>query len=350
MNLPTLQQTSRRRLGFTLIEMMAVLVVISVLLLAIVPVFMAAVDRRVRRAEEEALASLANGTMTLGTRAHYLPSSGTFGSKIGPEVGMTTAQALTNARGLPRRVMFDGNIRFVVGAPSPLPYTQGTAGSALPVSPRMMILSSVGDDLPTNIVDGIIATNTFAAIWNTSPGAVPSGWTWNGRGDDLKIQRVNLDKLFFQLVLNNSGTSTGRYTFDSSVTNILPSIPFTTYVMKGTRLGLYSPTGTLQAVEIINDSLSFICQDGVWKSSGGPTSSWADRRLTGTDLQMAANFIVSVPQNPRTTETQAQLVAKYSTWLQTYINYANSGYNSSYSSALNSARDAVQVSINNLIN
>src|SRR6266511_5640380 len=51
-----------------------------------------------------------------------------------------------------------------------LPYTQSTNGSAPPLNPRLMILSSLAQALPVSS-----GTNSaFQTIWNTADGAVPS--------------------------------------------------------------------------------------------------------------------------------------------------------------------------------
>ena len=68
-------------------------------------------------------------------------------------------------------------------------------------------------------------------IWNTPLRASP--WpttTWNGRGEDLVIQRINLDPLFFRVILNPidmnpSGSFAIENNGTSSTINPVTSVP-----------------------------------------------------------------------------------------------------------------------------
>src|SRR5205823_4391806 len=118
-----------------------------------------------------------------------------------------------------------------------LPYSQPTTGSRVtdglgnliaPVSPRLMILSSISAPLPASVVSGVGLSSgayAFNNIWDSTEGTVPAGWTWAGKGDDLKVQRLNLDDLFIQLSLNNANTNTspGKYSIEGVGPNTVPN-------------------------------------------------------------------------------------------------------------------------------
>lgn len=64
-----------------------------------------------------------------------------------------------------------------------LPLQQGSSGSMEPVSPRAVLVSSLGERLPATVQDGVASsTARFDAIWSATPGTVPIGWTWSGEG------------------------------------------------------------------------------------------------------------------------------------------------------------------------
>jgi hypothetical protein len=132
----------------------------------------------------------------------YIPASNDWASVVAAELGTDIANVITNqSRKQPRFFLIDPSLN-INGAG--LPYTQTIAGSAnLPISPRVMILSSVGRALPP--ISGVPSAD-FTNIWNAADGTVPSTpafSSWAGSGDDLKVQRVNFLPLFVQLALSS---------------------------------------------------------------------------------------------------------------------------------------------------
>src|SRR5262249_24044405 len=117
-------------------------------------------------------------------------------------------------QGTARVFMIDPNLSS--GGAS-LPYTQGSGGTVQPASSRVMIVSSVA---PTAALPaGGIASSNFNTLWNTADGVMPaSGFSgWSGKGDDLKIQRINVGPLFVNLSLANYNTTNqGQYRIDGA--------------------------------------------------------------------------------------------------------------------------------------
>src|SRR6185503_12794650 len=87
------------------------------------------------------------------------------------------------------------------------------------ISPRLMIISSIGTPLPAALVSGIGDTsgpNAFANIWNTAEGGIPAGWTFGNHPEDLKIARIDLTDLFIPVALwNNDLIRTPVYGLDA---------------------------------------------------------------------------------------------------------------------------------------
>src|SRR5207245_3528179 len=109
---------------------------------------------------------------------------------------------------------------------------------------RVMIVSSLSRALP--IATGVPTSTEFNAIWSTSEGAKPTTatWTsWAGTGDDLRIKKLNLQPLFYQVILvdHRSDTNTPPwFSIDNSSTNAVPqgALGLNRYYIDGSVLGL----------------------------------------------------------------------------------------------------------------
>ena len=85
-------------------------------------------------------------------RNRYIPNDADWAAAVATELGVDTAAVTTNPRRQPRLFLIDPNLSI---ADAGLPYTQTSPGSvSQPVSPRVIILSSVGTPLPAGVVSG----------------------------------------------------------------------------------------------------------------------------------------------------------------------------------------------------
>src|SRR5207249_1013857 len=122
------------------------------------------------------------------------------------------------------------------------------------------------------------------------------------KGDDLKIQRINLDDLFIPLTLNRDRATTtqpGNYSIDGSATNAVPEpAPFTAYFLDGTRVSLLDLTtpAALEYSEILHRSKSFTFVLGSWRAERfiGRTIQHPD----ALDMQIAADAFLSANNSP----------------------------------------------------
>ena len=208
---------------------------------------------------------------------------------------------------------------------------QGTP--ALPANARMMLVSSLGKNLP--IASGMPSASDFAALWDVSPGTVPSSgaWAgWTGDPEDVKIHRVNLSPLFVKLVLTTYLSATnGQYTIDSSPMNSVPyTNGFAAYFLKGTGLRLYcgSPDSTLNSSQILNEDSSFVYEGGAWKnflqgrviSSLGNVGGIVAAFLSATP-NTNAQYALTNYQQILVARTFTQYMSNYNVWAEG--NFAN---------------------------
>src|ERR1051326_7790434 len=185
--------------AFTLIELIGVLGIMSVLAAAVIVNVIRRMDRAAWTKETADLDTLAVSLTQsiIGTKT--VPDAGNCAAAIAARMSQPVSVIATNARRLARAFVVDPNLR-INGAV--LPYSQTSTGSTGTASPRLMIVSSLARALP--ISTGIPSSTEFNAMWNAAEGVLPATatWTnWAGTGEDLRIRKVNLDPLFYQLIL-----------------------------------------------------------------------------------------------------------------------------------------------------
>ncbi len=197
-----------------------VLAVIAILAAALAPSFVRQMDKTAGDQESATLKSFGDALQSSIMRSRYIPSATDWASRVATELGVDTTAVTDSARRQQRFFLIDPNLTI---AGAGLPYTQTSAGSASkPVSPRVMILSSVGTALPAGVVNGTTTAANFTSIWNAADGTVPTAAPafagWNGAGNDLKIQRVDLSPLFIELQLSQlvSARCCPRYSIDAN--------------------------------------------------------------------------------------------------------------------------------------
>lgn len=343
-------ETSGAPPAFTLIELLLVLAVLVVLAAAALPMLTTEIDDQARTQEEQYLKGMAAAVESYALRSRSLPDHTGFAAAIAPEMGTTPSRLLLNGRNLPRRILIDERLRIGTNGASVLPYTQTVHGSLKPVSPRLLIVSSLGKELPSSLTNGVLATNLFDAIWNTAPNQVPAGWSWSGTGADLKIQRIQLSDLFVELALNAQGVPFGSYSVGGVSTNVMSGSPRSLWVFKGTRLALNAPDGSTQVVIVQKNSLAFVCDSGLWRSGGGAQAGWTSDSIVGSDMGQAASTFLAAPTNPGAGATQAQFLISLNNYMSAYSAYANSGFsNQTLSNAMVTTRTAMQNTLDSLI-
>ncbi len=348
MKIPSLP-SRRSGSAFTLLEMVTALGVMTIAMAAITPPAIRHLETSFREAEQAKLVSLGEALRNRVLHTATIPGPTNFAAEVASEVGWPVNQVLASPFGN-RVVLFDDGFRVGPNSGSRPAFVQGAQGSIDPVNARVIILSTLGAPLPNGIETGFLSSSTFSNLWNLAPGTLPSGWNWAGSASDLCIQRVNLANLFAQVIFNSPTSVTGRYSFNGTFTNPIPSASFTTYVVKGTRVGFHGPDGSLQAVEVIEEPLSRTFSYSAWRADApGAAPGWmVHKQLSGCDLQAVVDHFIPSPANPSSSKTTTEFVDALATLMQTYIDYADSGFHGNLKKPYSDAQQAVKLIANNI--
>jgi len=306
MNLPRNCQPQR---AMTLIEMIGALAVLAILAAVLVPAFVRQMDKVASEQEDASLKSLGDALQQSILRNRSVPSYTNWASVVAGEQGVDVLDVLTNPRHQPRVFLIDPALRIGTNVAGQR-YQQNNAGSIItnngvivpPISPRVILLSSISRALPAGVVSGVPATtNDFNAVWdwNDPGGAPPAGSLWAGwqGARDLKVQRINLAPLFVRLVLTTyASPSNGLYSIDRMATNSVPtsnSIGMEGYFFQNSVLSLITHMQVLDAEQVLIRDSSFVYNESVWRGSiaGG-------LMIGGFDIAGIVAQFLAAPNNP----------------------------------------------------
>ncbi len=266
--------------AFSLIELIGVVAVFAILGAMTVPVVIRQIDEAARTKEVSDLHAISNAIVlqmvgTNGTKT--IPSQAGWAQTVANWARLPVAKVTKTPRGYDRIFLIDTNGWFGTAA-GRLPYTQTINGTvSSPLNARLMVVSRTGGPaLP--VVNGAPGTAAFNDIWNTADRAKPGTWTWGGTGDDLLIQRMNLEPLFHRLVLvNRDPPGNASLSIDSTNTIGLTNV-FASYYLNGTDVGLYNGTSppTAQMRVLLDQDRSFLFQGGLWFGDLDPGGGYSD--------------------------------------------------------------------------
>src|ERR1039458_8813301 len=234
---PRTPNASRR--GFTLLELVGVLAVMAILAAVLVPVAVKRLDTSAWSTETASLSAMADALKLYIVRSNSIPDQTQWATAISGQLGLAPNQITTTPRKYSRAYLIDTD-GWLGTALASGPWTQPSVGTAFTGGARLMIVSTVGGpQLP------VISPASFKTIWNTPLHASP--WpttTWAGRGEDLVIQRINLDPLFCRVILSPiDTTSPGSFAITNgivSTTTTVASVPSDTWCLQGSVLSLYN--------------------------------------------------------------------------------------------------------------
>ncbi|MHB9007331.1 MAG: type II secretion system protein [Limisphaerales bacterium] len=255
---------SGRERGWSLIELIAVLALISALLVVVANNVFQRINEASRESDARSLRSLGEGLRSYVIRTRSIPNAAGLAVALGQELAVPAGKVRVSQSGYNRFFLYDPGLRVGTTTNSTVTFTQGNAGSLQPVSPRLVIVSSVVKNLPT------LATNTtvFNELWACTNGIAPASWTgWSSFGEDVRVERVELRDLFSRVVLSNvDPTRAGRYLFTGTTQlTVASGQQVEAWFIRGTPLDLFFANGLRQGREFVGDDVSYIHEEGRWR-------------------------------------------------------------------------------------
>ena len=305
--------TDMKRSSFSLIEMIGVMAILSIIACMVVPVVVSQYDRAAWVREDKDLSTITNALVLSILQTKVIPSEANWLNAVAAQIADAPGSIATTPRNVARYFKLDPN--FPVATDTPL-----MGGTIITNSARAMLISTIGTPLVTTDLSGA----NFNAIWNTPDNQRPAGWSWTGKGEDLKIQRINFEPLFHRLKLANQSTAfKGFYRIDTGLTNQVTDLGLDAYYLDGTFVSLRDATGLQeQASQLITSDVSFVFDVGFWRAqvvSGLMTNS-----MSSSYGSSVTNFLTVVPYKKATQGcTQQTAMMVINSFMQTYEAWAN---------------------------
>lgn len=260
--------SQRRESGFSLLEIIGVLAIMGVMAGAIAPSVFQMIDEGRAAAEEKSLQSLGEALERYVTsnRRVPAPSAGNWDQALAEFSALPQPRIAENDLGFRRSLYLDPEF-LDSGAGSFNGMIQSLGVAAEPFSPRAMIATNLKSNVPTGLPDAA----EFASVWNQSAGALLE------EDEDLKIERVNLARVFHRIVFANASNGVIGYSLETGPVGSIPAASggsdgqLTRWVIAGTRLNLHTapfPSGPTERAIVVRGDL------GVRYESDGATWSW----------------------------------------------------------------------------
>jgi type II secretory pathway pseudopilin PulG len=319
--------------GFSALEMIGVLAVISILASVLVPPMVRQMDKTAGDQESAALKSFGDALQQSIMRQRYIPGPANWdwATNIAAELGADVASVTNSPRKQPRFFLIDPNLS--IGG-SGLPYRQTNNGATSVTKARVMLVSSIGRPLPGSVVSGVASSNDFNAFWNwnDASNALPATtFTWTGwpNSEDLRVQRVDLSPLFVHLVLSSSASRTPAvYSIDQTdsrvtVTNSYFANNSVSFIQNSV-LTLYDQFSAIDSQQILIQNSAFLYYLDSWRGSVSGAAF-----VGGVDIAAVVDQYMSAYPNVRAqngTNQQAIVVQAMITYMEAYSAWAAANF------------------------
>ena len=322
--------------GFSLVEFVGVLAVLAILAATLAPVVIKRVDIAAANAEQSNLLTFSNAVVLQALRSNSIPGQAAWSATVANWLSYPTASVSTNARRNPRAYLIDTN--GLLGASG---YTQTSAGTATaPANVRAMLVSSLGKALPASLVSATpLGSTEFSNLWNAAVGTVPTTGVWNGwagKPGDVLVQRVNLQPLFYRLILNpNDPNRFGSFTINTNNTAQSARVIniWSRYYFDGTVVGLYDTNNgpasfTLESREILQRDASYVYENGLWRAQifDGRKPPINNNSNVNTFEANASAFLSTTNSNSKNGSTPTVVLAAFYTLMLDYYTWSLSGF------------------------
>jgi type II secretory pathway pseudopilin PulG len=258
--------------AFTLIELIGVIAILALIASMVAPAVIQEMYHASKVRDTAELKAMADSLQSAIRRTGRIPAASDLPAFIANEMGVASSQTTISAQNVQRLFLSDPGLALGTGG---LPYDQSlNPGGILNTQPRtrlrFLILSSLSVQLP--------GTFDFDTAWATLDNSIPSDWTsWEGRGEDLTIQRIDVSPLFHRVILNNlAGTPYPSFSIESGgVTNSASNVQgiSDSWYLEKTALCLYG-TGNpapQQLKAILQEDTSYFFE------SGGSSAYWSSK-------------------------------------------------------------------------
>ncbi|MGK0190516.1 MAG: prepilin-type N-terminal cleavage/methylation domain-containing protein [Verrucomicrobiales bacterium] len=312
------------RAGFTLLEMLGVMAIISIIASMTVPSIVARINRASSTKESKALAAIAEALedKILGDKS--IPGEATWAQLIADELDVPLSQVTTSVGQQPRIYLWDPAIS-VGGQSGILPYAQtGDGSSVQPQNMRIMIISSQFLPLPASLISGVAPTQQeFDDLWNTPRGSVPANWPsdWTTRGEDLHVQRLNLTPLFHHLVINDiTEGGSAAISVDGGTAITIPGGGLGGYYFEGTEIALLNES-TVNSIETLSADLSYTYERGIWRGQ-----LWEGKLKDATDFATALDRFRLARSLQQASADQQLVIDAYYNYALVYASWARAGF------------------------
>ncbi|MCW5557152.1 MAG: type II secretion system protein [Verrucomicrobiae bacterium] len=323
--------------GWTLIEALGVLAVLAVLSAVFIPWMLRDLDSAARSEESRALTAIASALEQAIRRERVVPDATRWAAMAATGLGSPEDRIRTNARGGRRVWIVDPRLRLGPAPGETLPFAQSAAGSQAPTNARVILVSSLGEPLPSGVQDGVAASDEqFDAIWSAPPETVPPGWAWDGRAEDLAVQRLDFTGLWVPVLLNQPATGPrGQFGTDLLGTNPAAAGAIETWYLRGTVLRLHDAEGGLQWRAILQAPLTLTFERGAWRGRASlvdPAGHW-----NGAAVDDAMTRFLGAAENPGALDaappaTRESVWRSMSNYFNAYLDWSEQGFPSAGSS------------------
>jgi type II secretory pathway pseudopilin PulG len=315
------------RAAFTVVEFVGVMAILAVIAATIAPIAVRQTDKSALSKEVATSSTISNALALQIIRNKTIPDETTWTNAAATWAMRAASQISVNDRGFARAFLIDPSGWFT-NYPAGSYYSQNSSGtSPRPVNARVMVVSTIARDLPVS--SGRPTSASFSDIWNTPPLQKPSTWTsWNGSGEDLTIQRFNIDSLFHRLILANRDNSTQpAFSIDSTsalstnaVSHNGPGLD--SYYLDGTVVSLWVGS-TLTNSFVLNSDISFTFDEGMWRAQLAGGGSAGGGGSGPNNFGPAANaFVRCGTANTKGADTQGVLTG-FASFMYSYTIWAN---------------------------